>query len=386
MAEIDPKLDRRTFAKRLGFGLTAALFPTMSHPQALQLPAYLQGYDEAFAENPRAAALKWFQDAKFGLFVHYALASLLPRGKVDFLELLAAEKESAVVKRLFNQFTAENFDADFIADLAMSAGMAYVNLTTQHLGRMYMYRTKVSDFTSLHSPSRRDLLSEMAKACEKRKLGLFLYVPPETARTDDEYIEHNHTILRELLTQYGPIAGIWFDGIGNYRRHPERYTRLSETYALVRSLQPQCLISFKDGGIGEEDFISPEHFLLPIPTVWKNPLRQKRWQIRLQRWKKWNGDRKRWERSFKHKPAEINTTLQECMNRDGVGAPGGWINDAQARHLNADEVMVLLKKARELNANLLLNIGPLGDGSIHPEDMKTLREIGRRIRQNGFPK
>jgi alpha-L-fucosidase len=84
-------------------------------------------------------------------------------------------------------------------------------------------------------------------------------------------------------------------------------------------------------------------------------------------------------------PAEINTTMQECHNRDGVGEPGGWINDEQARHLSAGEVMDLLEKARSLKANLLLNIGPRGDGSIHPADVKALTEVGRRIRNNGFP-
>ena len=361
----------------------------------MAVPSYLKGYEKLYAENPRGAALQWFKDAKFGLFVHYALASLLPRGKEDFREMAAGDKfllektgitperlkgdpdrkEIMEIKRqLFEKFKAENFSADSIADLALSAQMRYVTFTTKHLGGLYMYRTKVTDFTSLNSPAKRDLVAEMALACENRKLGLFLYVPPETARTDDEYIEHNHTTLRELLTQYGPIAGIWFDGIGDYRRNPERYTGLSGTFALIRSLQPQCLISFKDGATGEEDFISPEHFLPPKPLLDRS---------RRERWEKTH--RGKWEKIFMHKPAEINTTMQECWNRDRVGARGGWINDAEARHLNADEVMGLLKKARAQGANLLLNTGPLGDGSVHPEDVKTLREAGRRILKGGFP-
>ncbi|MHC4539665.1 MAG: hypothetical protein ACYS74_07770, partial [Planctomycetota bacterium] len=151
---------------------------------------------------------------------------------------------------------------------------------------------------------------------------------------------HNHTVLRELLTQYGPIAGIWFDGIGDYYNNPENYQRLSQTYALVRSLQPQCLISFKEGAIGEEDFITPEHFLLPTPIKWDTKQRQERWEIRRQRWEK--KSRQRWEEHFRNKPAEINTVMQECFNRDGLGERGGWINDESARHLTADEVIYLL--------------------------------------------
>jgi alpha-L-fucosidase len=241
-----------------------------------------------------------------------------------------------------------------------------------------MYETKVSDFSSTNSPAARDLVAEMAAACQKKGLGLFLYVPPEVARTDDGYIERNHTILTELLTNYGPIAGIWFDGIGDYNNEPENYKRLSETFALIRSLQPACLISFKEGAIGEEDFISPEHFLLPTPIRWDTKERQARWEIRRERWERQN--RSRWEKHFKNKPAEINTVMQICNNRDGIGEPSGWINDESARHLTADEVMFLYEKARSLGANMLLNIGPRGDGSIHPDDKKAIMEVGRRLK------
>ena len=344
------------------------------------VPSYLKGYEKLYAENPRAATLQWFEDAKFGLFVHYALASLCTEGKAEYVRITEEKGYEAANKELFDKFDARKFNAEDICDLAIAAKMKYVNFTTQHLGRMYMYDTKVSDFTSLNSLAKRDLVAEMARACQKKGLGLFLYVPPEIARTDDEHIEKNHTILTELFTKYGPIAGVWFDGIGDYHREPENYKRLSETYALVRSLQPQCLISFKEGAIGQEDFISPEHFLFPTPTRWDTKERQKRWEIRRQRWEKKN--RSRWEKYFKNKPAEINTVLQECFNRDGIYKPSGWINDESARHLNADEVMYLYDKARSLGANMLLNIGPRGDGSIHPDDKQTLIEVGRLLQPN----
>ena len=356
------------------------------------VPPHLKGYEDLYAESPREAARRWFKDAEFGLFVHYALASVLEGGKPEYLELTLKngplEKDSptappAVSAQLAARFHARKFDADRICDLAVAAGMRYVTFTTKHLGGLYMYRTKASDFTSLDSPAQRDLVAEMAAACRKRGLGLFLYVPPETARTDKEHLKRNRTILRELLTQYGPVAGIWFDGIGQYYNEPENYAGLSETYALVRSLQPHCLISFKDGALGEEDFRSPEHFLFPTPIQWNNELRQARWETKFERWKKKHPAER--QQRFDNMPAEINTTMQECANRDGVGAPGGWINDETARRLSADEVMFLLKVARSLDANLLLNIGPRGDGSVHPDDVGALKEVGRRIRRDGFP-
>jgi alpha-L-fucosidase len=346
-------------------------------------PSYLNGYQKVYEKDPRAAAVEWFKHVKFGLFVHYALASLLEGGKWEYATLVEKEGADNVNRKLFHEFRAEKFDADRIGDLALAANMRYVTFTTSHLGRLRMYRTKVTDFTSLNSPAKRDLVAELARACQERCLGLFLYVPPETAQTDDENIRQNRTTLRELLTQYGPIAGIWFDGISGFYKNPENYMRLSETYKLVRSLQPQCLISFKEGATGKEDFITPEHFLFPTPMNWDTEERQDRWQIRLERWER--KSRQGWETFFKHKPAEINTVMQECSNRDGTGRAGGWINDESARHLTADEVMYLLEKARSLGANMLLNIGPRGDGSIHPHDEKTLREVGRRLRKSGFP-
>ena len=357
------------------------VFPAATRAKSRQIaPYYLKDYKALYAKDPRAASVQWFKEARFGLFVHYALASLYTDGKAEYVKMVEEKGGDKANRELFDKFNARKFNADAICDLAIAANMKYVTFTTQHLGRMYMYDTKVSDFTSVNSAASRDLVAEMARACQKKGLGLFLYVPPEVARTDDEYIEHNHAILTELLTGYGPIAGIWFDGIGYYNNEPENYKKLSETFALIRSLQPQCLVSFKEGAIGREDYISPEHFLLPTPIKWDTKERQGRWELRLERWEKQN--RSRWEKYFKNKPAEINTVMQICFNRDGIGEHSGWINDESARHLTADEVMYLYDIARSLGANMLLNIGPRGDGSIHPEDKKTLKEIGRRLKQS----
>ncbi len=367
------------------------------------VPRYLAGYEEQYAENPRAAALQWFKEAKLGLFVHYTLASLLDGGKPEYVkrteefadsveqnklpeshrEKLGVtekdlEKVTAFHNELMSKFTAEKFDAGAICDLAVAAEMKYVNFTTRHMGRLAMFRTKTTGFNSLNAPAGRDLVKELAEACAKRGLGLFLYVSTETSRTDDEYFEINRTLLTELLTQYGPIAGIWFDGIGKYRNDPENYTRLSEQFAYIRKLQPQCLISFKEGGILEEDFTSPEHFHCAKPVKWDTPERQARWEHRLERWTRVQKDM--WEKYYKNLPVEINTVMQECYNRDGVYEPSGWINDNNARHLSADEVMFLIETAWSVDANLLMNIGPLGDGSIHPDDLKALKEVGKRIR------
>ncbi|MCX7011412.1 MAG: alpha-L-fucosidase [Candidatus Sumerlaeota bacterium] len=311
------------------------------------VPSYLKGYEEAYGRDPRVAALRWFVDAKYGLFLHYTLGSLIPGGKPEII------KGGIDWKEKFKQFTAEKFDADAIADLALAAQMRYVNLTTAHLGGMCLYRTSTTDFSSVNSPAKRDLVGEMAEACHKRGLGFFVYVPPQTARTDDDILETNKTQLRELLTQYGPLAGVWFDDFRHTYTEPERYARLGETFALIRSLQPQCLISFKNGVLGEEDFLAPE--------------------FRFERVRR-RQSAEAWEK-LKDKPVEICTVMQE---------KGQWLNVDGARHISADEVLKSLRAVHSKGYNLLLNTGPRGDGSIHPDDSAALREAGKMIREGGL--
>jgi alpha-L-fucosidase len=206
-----------------------------------------------YRDNPRAAAVEWHRNAKWGLFIHYALESLrgLTAGEALKAKAVSGDEWKKLkgggdvdYARLKDRFTAERFDADFITDLALEAQMHYVNFTTRHRGDLYMFRTSVSEFTSLNSPARRDLVAELAEQCRKKGLGLFLYCPPDVARTEpQETFDRNRTVVRELLTQYGPVAGIWLDGIGSYYEEPEAYRRLDELYALIRSLQPHRAVT-----------------------------------------------------------------------------------------------------------------------------------------------
>ena len=77
--------------------------------------------------------------------------------------------------------------------------------------------------------------------------------------------------------------------------------------------------------------------------------------------------------------------MQECMGRDGKHVKSGWINDESARHLTAEEVYYWLKYSRFTGSNMLMNIGPRGDGSIHPDDWKALTGVGELIRKKGWP-
>ena len=388
-------MDRRTFVKLIG-GATAAggLLRGAQALAAANVPSYLKDYADLYARDPKAAALAWFKDAKFGLFMHYGLYSLLGRGEwVMYREAIPV----AEYERLKEQFTAAKFDADFITDLACEAGMRYVNITSRHHDSFCLFASKQSDYTSPASPARRDLVGELADQCRKKGLGLFLYYSygldwrhpyyyprkfapmarpdyktPEPSykwEKDDDfhrYIDFVHGQIKELLTGYGPLAGIWFDPIMTYYARPDLFP-IRDTYAMIRRLQPQTLLCFKQGATGTEDFAAPE----------------RAGQSLADRVRKQFGDEDKvkiaeiaWE-SNKGKHNEICDTLQPHM--------WGYVKSDDHAHLDADEVLRRLSYAFHQNCNLLMNTGPLPDGSIHPVDVKTLKEVGRRIKANGYP-
>lgn len=370
-------------------------------PKETKIPYWLEDYKTVYEQNPAEANREWFKNAKFGMFVHLNLASLCENGKDDYKLWAKGEAPDRLLKfvgvdrkayqsaenkdaLLYQKYTLENFDAEKICQLAKKAKMKYITFTTHHLGGCYNFKTSLSDFNSLNAPCKSDLAAEMAKACKKYGIALFMYVPPQISLTTKEAFEHNKTYLTELLTQYGDVAGIWFDGIGGFYRNPENYNRLTEIHQLVKELQPHALVSFKEGAICDEDFLSPEHFMLPFEYNWENKDIQKRFDIRVERWKGFNT--KMWPRCNKYKLREINTVMQKCKGRDNTHADGGWINDESTEHYSAEEVYKWLKYSRFTGSNMLMNIGPRGDGSIHPDDEKALTEVGKMIKKIGWPK
>ena len=355
-------------------------------------PPYLAEYAALYRTNPREAARAWFGTARFGLFMHYGLYALL--GRHEWVQL-RENIPLAEYEKLKDRFTAKDFDADFITGLAIDAGMKYITITSKHHEGFSLFATKENDYNAMDSPCGRDLIAQLSEACYRKGLGLFLYYsyaadwhhpwfyPPDAGwvnarppnwkdeprylwRRDADfkrYVAFVHAQLRELLTGYGPIAGIWFDPIMGYYARPDLFP-MEETYALVRSLQPQTLISFKQGATGSEDFAAPERsgYSLADRVAKTFPERPESERIA----------RRAWE-SNRIKKVEYCDTLQ----------PRGWgyIAADDGNHKTPDQVMEMLTKADENNANLLLNTGPLPDGGIHPEDIATLREVGKRLKR-----
>lgn len=342
----------------------------------MKVPGFLRDREDTYRESPRRATLDWFREAGYGLFIHYGLYSLLGRGEwVQFHEKIPI----AEYARLQERFTAENFDAEFIADLALEAGMRYVNLVAKHCDSFCLWETRETDFNSVNAPCGRDLVAEMADACARRDLGFFVfyehgfdwrhphgpapwdwslktvrphYDPPDpyyAPREDYDfkrYLDYVSGHIAELCTGYGPLAGVWLDGAGVPASGDKSKFRLPDLYERIRRLQPQALISYKFGIEPElEDFFAPEE--QQVSQV------QSRW----------------------NKPVEICARMQ----KDGPG----WAYNSECAHLTAEEVLAKLDETRKAGAALLLNIGPLGDGSVHPDDVAALREAGKRLRADG---
>jgi alpha-L-fucosidase len=197
------------------------------------------------------------------------------------------------------------------------------------------------------------------------------YAKPEPRykwRKDEDfchYIQFVHAQLRELLTHYGPVAGIWFDPIMGYYARPDLFP-VAETYAMIRELQPQALISFKQGATGDEDFAAPERSGHSLADRVRERIGEQEAEIAATAWAR-----------NRNKHNEICDTLQ----------PGAWGYQAadEGQHRGVDEVAEMLAQAAGQRCNLLLNTGPLPDGAIHPSDIDTLRAIGRQIRTHGWP-
>jgi len=362
-------------------GITLVFAIVLLSPGCTQddnMPAYLNQYKKEYKSNPRQANLSWFKNAKYGMFIHYGLYSNLEKGEWVQLRDTIPVSEYARLKELF---TAEKFNADEITDIAIQAGMKYITITSKHHDGFCLFSTKATDFNALHSPAKRDLIEDLYDACEQKGIALFLYYSyaadwrhpyfysrdhgwvnarpaykepqPEYKFEKDEdfkiYVDYVHEQLKEILTQYPKIAGIWFDPIMGYYSRPDLFP-VDSTYALVRKLSPHALISFKQGANGEEDFVAPE--------------RSGGAKVGQQ----FEAARIAYDKNI-NKPREICNTLQ----------PHSWgynrLNDG--KHKTTQDIISLLDEAEKAGSNLLLNVGPKGDGSFPEEDIKALTEAGK---------
>ncbi|HEX3740641.1 MAG TPA: alpha-L-fucosidase [Terriglobales bacterium] len=325
----------------------------------------------AAADEPSTANLQArqeFQDMKFGMFIHWGVYSVLGDGEWVFHDRKLKLNE---YERLPRFFDPEKFDAKSWVFLAKAAGMKYITITARHHDGFAMFDSKISDWNIVQrTPYKKDPLKMLADECHRQGIKLFFYYSQldwhnpdyyprgvtgwDNGRPDhgdwnaylDDYMDGQ---LRELLTNYGAIAGIWFDGMWD---KPDADWHLQKTYSMIHQLQPAALIipnhhqTPKPG----EDVQTFERDLPGSNTAGFNT---KYVSSRL--------------------PLESSNTLNESWG----------FNIGDHKFKSPEEVEEMLVRAAGNNSNLLLNIGPMPNGEIQEEFVTRLHSIGEWMSRYG---
>jgi alpha-L-fucosidase len=301
----------------------------------------------------------WFDDARFGMFIHWDHASQRgwevswPMAGGLFTLPHCQSVSPAEYHALAASFSPVAFDPGDLARRAREAGMRYVVFTTRHHNGFSMYDTALSDHNIMRSPYARDLTAQIADAfrAEGLRVGFYYslsdwhhpdypplleeqrpYLPGFTPpRPSDEHAERFRAYLlgqlRELLTNYGPIDVLWFDG--QWERAPDWWD-VDAIDALARQLQPAILVNDRLPFHG--DFVTPEQF---VPAT---------------------APGERWETCF---------TMNDSW---------GW-NPDDTNYKSARAIVHALCETAGRGGNLLLNVSPRGDGSLPPEQIERLDAI-----------
>ena len=323
-------------------------------------------------------ARKWFEEAKFGLFIHWGVYSVLGDGEWVMNNQNISIKE---YERLPGFFNPIEFDADEWVKMAKETGMKYITITSRHHDGFSMFDSAASDYNIVDkTPYGKDVLKMLSDACRKEGIKLFFYYSQLDWYRDDyfprgrtgngisgrgegdwnDYIEFMKAQLTELLTNYGEIGGIWFDG--QWDQHEwdgKRFGKLKadfklkEVYELIHKLQPQALIG-------------SNHHLSPNPgedfQMFEKDLPGKG------------------TKDFATSADDIgNLPLEVCETING-----SWgFNLKDRKHKSEKELVQYLVKAAGYGSNLLLNVGPMPNGKIQEEHIESLKKIGKWVKQNG---
>jgi alpha-L-fucosidase len=322
----------------------------------------------ATQDAAREKRLEWFRDAKYGMFIHWGLYAI-PAGdwhgkrSLGLGEWIMNRSQVPVkeYEQLATQFNPVKFNPDAWVQIAQDAGMKYIVITSKHHDGFAMFKSAVSKYNVADAtPYKKDILKQLADACAKRGMRLGFYYSqsqdwheptgagntwdfgPDTGpdgKTElkkyDDYLRGKaEPQVKELLTNYGPVALIWFDT--PRMMTPERGQRFAD---IVRQTQPNTLI---DGRLGTEgDYRSTGDNVIPPEA-----------------------STEAWET-----PATINDTW-------------GFRND-DTNWKSAGQIAFKLVDIVSKGGNYLLNVGPTAEGVIPAPEVDVLRTVGRWLKVNG---
>jgi alpha-L-fucosidase len=323
----------------------------------------------------------WYRNAKFGMFIHwgpYSLASIEASWPIMLPK--PGGISEADYRALPARFNPTNFDPHAWIDLAVAAGQRYMVFTTKHHDGFCMFDSSYTNNKITKTPYGKDIVKQLADACDERNMRLgFYYSPPDMSHPDFRdtskpassnwggqperpewpiYLEYMQLQLTELLTKYGSVALIWFDGLGN----EEKYDGV-RVLRLIHSLQPATLVNDRIGVPG--DYVTPEQF---IPSA--IPTKQMRFHT---------VDRSVDNQLKPGLPQPEDFLLWEtCMTINNTWAYN--IHDHDYR--SPRSLIRCLVEVASRGGNLLLNVGPQPDGTIQPEFQERLHAIGSWLNAN----
>jgi alpha-L-fucosidase len=318
-------------------------------------------------DDPRMA---WWREARFGMFLHWGLYSILAgewEGKTNYAEWIRnnAHIPLEVYDRLVQRFNPTKFDADAWVGMAKDAGMKYVTLTSKHHDGFCLFDNKLTPFCIRSTPFRRDVCGEMADACRRAGLHPCWYHsimdwhhPDYLPRRDWEaatrpvgganyqwYVRYLRGSVEQLLRSYGEIGVMWFDG---QWEHTWTHAMGRDLYQYCRQLQPNVIVNNRVDGWSatpirdpQGDFRTPEQ---EVPATG------------------WPGVD--WESCI-------------TMNKN-------WGYNAHDHDFKSVAQLIgLLVETASKGGNLLLNVGPRADGTFPEESVDRLAAMGRWMRVNG---
>jgi alpha-L-fucosidase len=323
------------------------------------------------------AARRWFDSARFGMFIHWGAFSVPGSGEWVMNDRNITVTEYGRLQTIFNPV---RFDANKWVSAAKRAGMQYITLITRHHDGFSDWDTKQSDWKITNTDWKQDAVKLIAEECQRQGIRLFVYYSlldwyrsdyqyetgrtghgtGRTAKSDwNHYIAFMKAQLTELLTQYGPIAGVWFDGYWDQLPNDQDKTNkpnvdwhLPEIYSLIHQLQPQCLIG-------------NNHHLSPIPG---------------EDFQMFEKDLPGGNSTGFGGQSVSSLPLETC---ETINNSWGF-NITDTRYKSSKELIRLLVKDAGYGANLLLNIGPLPNGEIQAAFTERLDSMGVWLKKNGY--
>jgi alpha-L-fucosidase len=355
--------------KSIGLVFLLAAFLRSAVPGAESVKDYANE-----TQTQRDARMAWFNEARFGLFIHWGLYSVPAGewdGKTNYGEWFLEETKMPVsqYEKYAQQFNPVKFDAQAWVKAAKDAGMKYIVITSKHHDGFGMFRSDLTDWCIKSTPFQRDPLKELSAACAAAGIRLCFYHSimdwhhPDwgqrrawndkaTGTPDmDRYTAYMKGQLKELLTRYGPIGILWFDGEWE---KPWTHERGVDLYNYVRSLQPEIIINNRVGKArsgmagmdqGQErvgDYGTPEQ---NIPARGFGP----------------------------------GVSWESCMTMNDH-----WGYNHSDNHWKSTETLVRnLIDCASKGGNYLLNIGPTSEGLFPQASLERLAQIGAWMKVNG---